>query len=213
MCFTYQNTLSASFKFSKIVKHKRPSSSLPLLPCGCCHLHVGGWACVSLCKCTNWYRAWRQREESLSPIHKANTHPSHGHFFAQNQQKCWQINQLGIFCKVRDVSVILLIPCSCETTSQPLARRVILRQVFFPPPLPHNEIWIEVVGIVGSCQQIPQLPATIDQSVPYLKHNCANPLARTDINPKPSSQRKGITGYKVVGANADTGTKEERCQC
>lgn len=135
-------------------------------------------------------------------------------FFAQNQQKCWQINQLGIFCKVRDVSVILLIPCSCETTSQPLARRVILRQVFFfPPPLPHNEIWIEVVGIVGSCQQIPQLPATIDQSVPYLKHNCANPLARTDINPKPSSQREGITGYKVVGANADTGTKEERCQC
>lgn len=139
MCFTYQNTLSASFKFSKIVKHKRPSSSLPLLPCGCCQLHVGGWACVSLCKCTNWYRAWRQREESLSPIHKANTHPSHGHFFAQNQQKCWQINQLGIFCKVRDVSVILLIPCSCETTSQPLARRVILRQVFFFSPSPSTQ--------------------------------------------------------------------------
>lgn len=129
------------------------------------------------------------------------------YFFAQNQQKC---SHAGIICKVWDVRATLLIPCSCETTSQPLARQVILRH---PPLLPHNEIWIEVVGIVGSCQQIPQHPATIDQSVLYLNHNRSNPLARTDINPKPSSQCEGKTGHKVVEANADAGSTEERCQC
>lgn len=68
------------------------------------------------------------------------------------------------------------------------------------------------VGIVDSCQQIPQLPATTDQSAPYLQHNSADPLARTDINPKSSSQCGGMTGHNaMVGANADTGSNKERC--
>lgn len=81
---------------------------------------------------------------------------------------------------------------------------------------PHNEIWIGMVWIVGSCQQIPQLPATTDQSVAYLNHNSTDLLARADINPKPSSQRGGTSGNDVaavvvVGANSDTGSNKQRC--
>ncbi len=68
------------------------------------------------------------------------------------------------------------------------------------------------MGIVGSCQQIPQLPATTDQSVVYLNHNSADLLAGADINPKPSSQCRGMTGHNaVVGANADMASNKERC--
>lgn len=63
-----------------------------------------------------------------------------------------------------------------------------------------------------SCQQIPQLPATTDQSVRYMNHNSADPLARPDINPKSSSQCGGMTGCNVVvGVNADTDPNKERC--
>lgn len=66
--------------------------------------------------------------------------------------------------------------------------------------------------IAGSCQQIPQLPATTDQSVAYLNHNSADLLARADINPKPSSQCGGMTGHNAaVRANADTGSNKKRC--
>lgn len=68
-----------------------------------------------------------------------------------------------------------------------------------------------MVWIVGSCQQIPQLPATTDQSVTYL--NSTDLLARADINPKHYSQCGGTSGHDmlVVGANADTGSNKERC--
>lgn len=66
---------------------------------------------------------------------------------------------------------------------------------------------------MGSCQQIPQLPATTDQSIAYLNHSGADLLAIADINPKSSSQCGGTSGSNVVvvGANADTGSNEGRC--
>lgn len=67
--------------------------------------------------------------------------------------------------------------------------------------------------MVGSCQQIPQLPATTDQSIAYLNHSSADLLAIADINPKSSSQCGGTSGRNVVmvGASADTGSNKERC--
>lgn len=67
--------------------------------------------------------------------------------------------------------------------------------------------------MVGSCQQIPQLPAITDQSVAYLQHNSTDLPASADINTKPSSQCGGTSGHNVmvVGANADTGSNKERC--